>query len=288
MPESGEFEMKKDFFVITAGTIVIGTAVFFFLIPSHLAVASMSGMAIILHSFFPLSVSILTMILNIICLIIGFLFVGKEFGSKTIYTSVLLPLVLYIYERLFPDFQSIMGDAFLDMICYLFLVSIGLTMLFTRNASSGGIDIIAKVLNQFFKIDMGKAISLAGMCISISSIFVYDIKTTLLSILGTYLNGIIVDHFTFGVNEKKKVCIVSKNYTQIRSYIIDHLAQGATLYEAIGGYDFQHHYEIITILNKNAYVKLMNYLDKIDKEAFITVYPVKEVRYKKRNNRDAE
>ena len=138
----------KDLVIITVGTIIIGTAVFFFLMPSHLAVASISGLAIVLHHFIPLSVSALTLILNLICLALGYFLVGKEFTGKTVYASLLMPLVIKVYETILPDFQSIMQDEFLDMICYLFVVSIGLAMLFLRNASSGGIDIIICI--QYF------------------------------------------------------------------------------------------------------------------------------------------
>lgn len=270
----------KEFAVITFATIIVSSAVFFFLIPSHVSVGSISGLAIVLGNFVPLKISAITFILNIFLLILGFLFIGREFGAKTVYTSFLVPVVLAVLEIMFPDNQSITNDAFLDMLCYIFTVSIGLAMLFNRNASSGGLDIVAKFLNKYMHMDLGKAMSLSGMCVALSSALVYDKKIVVLSILGTYLNGIVLDHFIFGFNIKKRVCIISEHEEEIREFILHHLHSGATIYEAIGAYDGRPRREIITIVDKNEYAMLMTYILKTDKNAFVTVYAVNEVIYR--------
>lgn len=270
----------KEFAVITFATIIVSSAVFFFLIPSHVSVGSISGLAIVLGNFVPLKISAITFILNIFLLILGFLFIGREFGAKTVYTSFLVPVVLAVLEIMFPDNRSITNDAFLDMLCYIFVVSIGLAMLFNRNASSGGLDIVAKFLNKYMHMDLGKAMSLSGMCVALSSALVYDKKIVVLSILGTYLNGIVLDHFIFGFNIKKRVCIISEHEEEIREFILHHLHSGATIYEAIGAYDGRPRREIITIVDKNEYAMLMTYILKTDKNAFVTVYAVNEVIYR--------
>lgn len=150
------------------------------------------------------------MILNVILLVIGFFTCGKTFGVKTVYTSILLPVFLGIFERILPDNQSMTGSAELDVVCYIFVVSIGLSILFNRNASSGGLDIVAKIMNKYLHMELGKAMSLSGMCVALSSALIYDKKTVILSILGTYLNGMILDHFIFGQNVKRRVCIITK------------------------------------------------------------------------------
>lgn len=269
-----------DWLSITFGTTVIALAVFFFLIPSHLTISSISGLAILLSNFLPLSVAALTMIMNIILLIVGFLFFGKSFGIKTIYTSILLPALLAVLEVLFPNNTSLTGDMLTDMLCYCFVVSIGLAILFNCNASSGGIDIIAKLLNHFFHMDLGQAMSVAGMCVSVSAIFVYDIKTVLLSVLGTYINGIVLDHFIFGATVKKRVCIVSQKVDAVREFILHTLHSGATLYKAYGAYSEDPKTEIITIVDKSEYQKLMRYLSTEDPDAFVTVYTVNSIRYR--------
>lgn len=270
----------KEFIVITFATLIVSAAVFFFLIPSQVSVGSISGLAMILGNIIPLHISIITFILNGLLLIIGFLLIGKEFGAKTVYTSLLLPLFLRIFEIWFPDFSSINGDPFLDMVCYIFVVSIGLAILFRENASSGGLDIVAKLLNKYFRMDMGKAMALPGMCVALSSILFYDKKLVVLSLLGTYLNGLVLDHFIFGLNLKKRVCIISEKEAEIRSFILNRLHSGATIYEGQGAYDGQPKTEIITIVDKNEYALLMSYLLKTDPSAFVTVYTVSEVIYR--------
>lgn len=275
-----KWEAIREFLIITFATVIVAAAVFFFLIPSHVSVGSISGLAIVLGNFIPLNISAITLVLNIFLLILGFLFIGREFGAKTVYTSLLLPVMLGVFELLFPNNQSITNDAFLDMLCYIFVVSIGLAMLFNRNASSGGLDIVAKFLNKYFHMDLGKAMSLAGMCVALSSALVYDKKIVVLSVLGTYLNGIALDHFIFGFNLKKRVCIISKREEEIRDFILHYLHSGATIYEAVGAYDNQPKKEIITIVDKNEYAMLMSYIMKTDKNAFVTVYTVNEIIYR--------
>lgn len=273
-------DFMKEFIVITFATLIVSAAVFFFLIPSQVSVGSISGLAMILGNIIPLHISIITFILNGLLLIIGFLLIGKEFGAKTVYTSLLLPLFLRIFEIWFPDFSSINDDPFLDMVCYIFVVSIGLAILFRENASSGGLDIVAKLLNKYFRMDMGKAMALPGMCVALSSILFYDKKLVVLSLLGTYLNGLVLDHFIFGLNLKKRVCIISEKEAEIRSFILNRLHSGATIYEGRGAYDGQPKTEIITIVDKNEYALLMSYLLKTDPSAFVTVYTVSEVIYR--------
>lgn len=274
-----QWRTVKDLLMITFATIIVAAAVFFFLVPSHVTVGSISGLAIVLENFIPLKISSTTLILNIFLLILGFLFIGKEFGAKTVYTSLLVPVALAAFELTFPNNRSITNDPFLDMICYIFVASIGLAILFNRNASSGGLDIVAKFINKYFHMDLGKAMSLAGICVALSSALVSDKKIVVLSVLGTYLNGIVLDHFIFGFNLKKRVCIISKREKEIKEFILHNLHSGATIYEATGAYDNKPRTEIITIVDKSEYGMLMNYIMKTDQNAFVTVYTVNEIIY---------
>ena len=268
-----------DFLMINLGTAICAAAIFFFLMPSHLAVASISGLSIVLSNVIPLSVSAITMIFNIVLLGVGFLLIGPEFGAKTVYSSLVLPVFMGILEYAFPNFQSIMGDPFIDMICYLFAVSAGLAILFLRNASSGGLDIIAKLLNKYFRMELGKAMSMAGMVVALSSGLVYDAKTVVLSVLGTYLNGIVLDHFIFGIDKKRRVCILSPKLEEIRDFILNTLHSGATIYESYGAYEMTPRREIIAVVDKNEYSQLMKFVNKVDPNAFMTIYDVNEVCY---------
>ena len=265
--------------ILTAAVAIIAAAVFFFLVPSHAAVSSISGLGIVLANFVPLPLSVITMILNVALLLIGFVTCGREFGAKTVYTSIMLPVFLGLFERLFPQYTSLTDSQELDVLCYILVVSVGLSILFNRNASSGGLDIVAKIMNKYLHIDLGRAMSLSGMCVALSAALVYDKKTVVLSVLGTYFNGLVLDHFIFDHNIKRRVCIITKKEEELRSFIIHDLHSGATVYESYGAYNMQKRREIITIVDKAEYQKLMNYMNREDPQAFITVYTVSDMRY---------
>lgn len=269
----------KETSILTVGVAIIAAAVYFFLVPSHASVSSISGLGIVLSNFIPLPLSAITMILNVVLLIIGFFTCGREFGVKTVYTSVMLPLFLGVFERIFPDFGSMTNSQELDVLCYILVVSVGLSILFNRNASSGGLDIVAKIMNKYMHMDLGKAMSLSGMCVALSAALVYDKKTVVLSVLGTYFNGLVLDHFIFDHNIKRRVCIITKKEEELRQFIIHDLHSGATIYESIGAYNMEKRNEIITIVDKGEYQKLMNYMNREDPKAFITVYTVSDMRY---------
>ncbi len=269
----------KETSILTVGVAIIAAAVYFFLVPSHASVSSISGLGIVLSNFIPLPLSAITMILNVVLLIIGFFTCGREFGVKTVYTSVMLPLFLGVFEGIFPDFGSMTNSQELDVLCYILVVSVGLSILFNRNASSGGLDIVAKIMNKYLHMDLGKAMSLSGMCVALSAALVYDKKTVVLSVLGTYFNGLVLDHFIFDHNIKRRVCIITKKEEELRQFIIHDLHSGATIYESIGAYNMEKRNEIITIVDKGEYQKLMNYMNREDPKAFITVYTVSDMRY---------
>ena len=275
-------EVAWELFTLTAAVAIIAAAVYFFLVPSHASVSSISGLGIILTNFIPLPLSVITMVLNVVLLIIGFITCGREFGTKTVYTSILLPVFIGIFERIFPNIGSLTKTQELDVLCYVLVVSVGLSILFNMNASSGGLDIVAKIMNKYLHIELGKAMSLAGMCVALSAALVYDKKTVVLSVLGTYFNGMVVDHFIFGQNLKRRVCIITKYEEELRNFILHELHSGATIYDAIGAYNFDKRHEIITIVDKNEYQKLMNYINNLDPKAFVTVYTVADMRYQQK------
>ena len=288
-------EVVWELFTLTAAVAIIAAAVYFFLVPSHASVSSISGLGIILTNFIPLPLSVITMVLNVVLLIIGFITCGREFGTKTVYTSILLPVFIGIFERIFPNIGSLTKTQELDVLCYVLVVSVGLSILFNMNASSGGLDIVAKIMNKYLHIELGKAMSLAGMCVALSAALVYDKKTVVLSVLGTYFNGMVVDHFIFGQNVKRRVCIITKKEEELRHFILTDLHSGATVYEsygaynmekriydAIGAYNLDKRHEIITIVDKNEYQKLMDYINNLDPKAFITVYTVADMRYQQK------
>ena len=269
----------KEFLIITLGTVIVAAAVFFFMLPSQVSVGSGAALAMVLSNYIPLSVATITLIMNVGLVLIGFLLIGPEFGVKTVYCAVLMPLVMGVFEQIFPDFQSITADPLLDVICYILVVGVGLSVLFSRNASSGGLDIVAKLLNKYLHMELGKAMSASGIAVALSSALCYEPKIVVLSVLGTYFGGIVVDHFIFGLNIKRRVCVISEHLDEVVNFVLHELHSGATLNEIIGAYDQKPKREMITIVDKQEYRLLMDYVRKLDPKAFVTVYSVSEMRY---------
>ena len=269
----------REFLVIIAGLAIVAAAVFFFMLPSHVSVGSASALAMIISNFVPLPISVITLIMNVLLLVIGFLFIGPEFGGKTVFCAVLMPGMLWVLEQLFPNFQSLTQDPVLDVICYILTVGVGLSILFSCNASSGGLDIVAKLMNKYLRMDLGQAMSVSGMLVALASALCYDKKTVVISVLGTYFGGILMDHFIFGINIKRKVCIISPKVDQIVDFILHDLHSGCSLYDVIGAYDKTVRREINVIVDKQEYRMLMDYMKKTDPKAFMTVYSVNEINY---------
>ncbi len=269
----------KEYSAITFGTILAAAAIYFFMLPSDLAVGSGTALAMVLSNFIPLPISVISLAINIILLILGFLLIGPEFGAKTVYTAITLPVVLGVFEFVFPNFESLTADPLLDMVCYILVVGIAMAILFSYNASSGGLDIVAKIMSKYLHMGLGTAVSVSGIIVSLTSALCYDTKTVVLSVLGTYFGGMIVDKFIFGLNIKRRVCVISPEIDKIVEFLLHELHSGATLYEGIGAYDGTVRKEVVAIVDKNEYRLLMEYVKKVDPKAFVTVYSVNELRY---------
>jgi len=269
----------KEFFLITFGSVLAAAAIYFFMLPSHVAVGSGSALAMVLSNFIPLPVSAINLAINAILLIMGFLLIGPGFGAKTIYTSLLIPIIMAVFEVVFPNFQSLTNDPLLDTLCYILVVGIAMAILFSCNASSGGLDIVAKIMSKYLKMGLGTAVSVSGVAVALSSAVCYDTKTVVLSVLGTYFGGMVVDKFIFGLNIKRRVCVISPKIDDIVEFILNDLHSGATLYDGIGAYDKTVKKEVVTIVDKHEYRLLMDYVRKVDPKAFVTVYSVNELRY---------
>lgn len=269
----------KEFLTITFGAVLAAGAIYFFMLPSHVAVGSASALGMVLSNFIPIPVSLITLLLNVFLLIIGFILIGPEFGVKTVYTSIMVPVAMGVFEVIFPNFQSLTQDSLIDVLCYILVVGMAMAILFSCNASSGGLDIVAKIMNKYLKMDLGRAVSIAGIVVALTSSFCYDAKTVILSVLGTYFGGIIVDHFIFGLNLKRRVCVISPKIDEITDFVLYQLHSGATLNEITGAYHKNPQKEMITIVDKHEYRKLMDFVKETDPKAFVTVYAVNEICY---------
>lgn len=268
---------KKEWLIITLGMMLISCGVYFFLIPSEVIFGSVSGLSFVLSKITNIPVSVLTFILNMALLVVGYIFVGKEFGTKTVYTSIILPIFLWILEQLFPVQGSLTNNQVYDLALYILVIALGQALLFNENASSGGLDVVAKIINKYTHMEIGKAVTIAGFVAASSSILVYDVGTLIVSLFGTYLNGLVVDYFIDGFNKKKRVCIVSDDYEEIKHYIITKMKRGVTLYPVVGGYNGADRIELQTVLTKYEYKQLLNHLKYSEYKTFITVSTVNEV-----------
>ena len=271
-----EFNLKS-FLTMLAGMFLISAAVYYIMMPANLVLGSLSGLVLVLVNFIPLNVSALTFILNDVLLVCGYIFIGKEFGAKTVVTSLLLPVYLWIFEIVTPDVSSLSGNTVIDLACFMVVISMGQALLFNMNASSGGLDVVAKLLNKYLGFKIGESLTIAGFIIACTSIFVYDRETMVVSLIGTYIYGLVLDRYCDGFRIRKKVCILSVKYQEIQEYIVRELHRGATLYHAYGGMGLTERMEVVTILEKSEYGKLLAYIHQADPAAFVTVSTVNEV-----------
>ena len=273
--------MKKDtikeYAVITFGIILVAISVEYFFSPNNLAAGGVTGLAIVINNFFPkIGVGIITLIINIILFGVAFLFIDGNFGGRTIYSSLILSLVMWIIERFFNPF-AITKDLIIATIFGTLISAFGMALVFNKNASTGGTDILAKLLNKFFHMDIGKALLLVDLIITLLGAYVFGMDLGFYSILSVIVLGITVDKFIEGFNSCKQVIIISKYSDKISEFILNELDRGCTCLKGIGGFSKEENFVIYTILNRNEFIKLKNHIREVDDKAFVTVGEVHEV-----------
>ncbi len=285
----GTWKFWKEFLIMTAGMTVGAAAVYYFLVPSKLIIGSISGLSIVFSTLLAgiginLKVSTMVLIMNAILLVLAWLLIGPEFGAKTVYTALILgplmDLLAWIKpaeELLAPGQTSVMGDPWLDLLCFVLMLSISQAILFNINASTGGLDILAKIVNKYLHFDIGSSVTVAGVAICCTAFAINPFRLVVLGIIGTWINGLVVDFYTASLNRKKRVCIISDSHDEIRDYIINTLHRGCSLFPLKGGYSFDDKIEIQTLLTTDEYSALMNYLKKNQIDYFITAGNVSEV-----------
>lgn len=233
----------------------------------------------------------MVLLINIVLLILAMLLIGKEFGLKTVYTSLILGPLIELWEKVLPYEKlvvpgqgSIMGDPWFDLLCFVLMLSVSQAILFRINASTGGLDILAKIVNKYFHLDIGTSVTVAGAVICCTAFFINPPRLVIIGLIGTWINGLAVDYFTASLNRKKRVCIICAEHEKIRSYIIDTLCRGCTLYPIKGGFSREDGIEIEAILSKDEFASLMSFIKDSNLNAFITSGNVSEV-YGKWNDR---
>lgn len=268
----------KEYLLITIGTMLVALATKFFLAPNGIAAGGVIGLSIIVNKFIPyINIGILTLIMNTVLFIVAFIFIGGKFGGKTIYASLGLSLFISILDILLPNYEVLTHDLFLATIFGVFISGIGMGIVFNQNASTGGTDIIAKIINKFFNFPIGKSLLMVDFLITVFSALSFGIEVGMYSLLGVILNGFVIDTIVDGIDICKEVCIISSKNDLINQYIIEELKRGCTIIEGKGGYTKEKTYILYSVLSRSEFVKLKEYIRKIDSKAFITVSEVKEV-----------
>ena len=270
------YKFWKELVIMTLGMFVTAAAVYYFLVPSKLIIGTISGLSIVLDNIFQaaginIGLSVIIMAINAILLILAWVLIGHEFGAKTVYTAMILGPLTDVWDAILPwqkianenlvtGTPSVMGDPWLDLCCFVLLLSASQALMFSINASTGGLDILAKIVNKYLHFDIGTSVSIAGAVICCTAFFINPFRMVVIGLIGTWINGLVVDYFTASLNNRKRVCIVSKDYDRIRRYIIDDLHRGCTLYEVIGGYSNERSIELEVLLTKDEFSNLMAFL----------------------------
>lgn len=281
----------KELIVMTLGMVVTAAAVYYFLVPGNLVIGSIPGLAMVLSGILAsagltVKVSLLVTAINVVLLLLAFILLGSEFGIKTVYTALLLGPLMDLWEMILPyqdliepgqAVSSVMGDPWLDLVCFVVTISASQAILFSINASTGGLDIVAKIMNKFTGLDIGTSVTISGVVVSLTAFFLNPFRIVILGLIGTWMNGLVVDYFTVSITRKKRVCIITDEHERVREFIVDKLHRGCTLYETIGGYSGARSIEIQALLARDEFVGLMKFIKDNNIKAFITAGHVSEV-----------
>jgi len=285
----GTAKFWKELAIMTVGMFIAASSVYYFLMPSNLVIGSITGLSMVISSIFtaagiPVKVSLVVTLINALLLVLAWLLIGAEFGAKTVYTALILGPFIEVWEKILPYQKllepgqtSVMGDPWFDLLCFVLILSASQTILFNINASTGGLDILAKIVNKYLHFDIGTSVSVAGALICCTAFAVNPFHMVVIGLIGTWINGLALDYFTAGLNRRKRVCIISSRHEEIRKFIIEDLQRGCSLYEVTGGYNGHKNTEIQALLTQNEFADLMNYLKANDIHGFITAGNVSEI-----------
>lgn len=268
----------KEIIFINVGMVLVVCGMYFFLMPNNLATGGANGLAIVINRFIPsFPVGVIMLMINGILFIIAFLAIGKAFGAKTIYASLGVSFMIFILEKVIPITKPLTGEIFLELIFGILISGAGMAIVFNQNASTGGTDILAKILNKFFHIDLGKGVLLSDLSITVMAVFAFSLKLSMYAMLGVIINGFVIDGLIEGINMCKEVTIISDKYEEIKRYVIHELGKGTTIYKAIGGFSDKNKNVIVVVIGRRDFYKIKNFVNSVDKNAFITVNNVYEV-----------
>ena len=268
---------SKEYILITIGALLVAVAIQLFFVPNQIAPGGVSGIGLILNSLFPgVSISTYVIVLNGILFLLAFKLLGGGFGFKTLYASFSLSGIMWVIENVIRP-EKVTGDLMLATLLGILLLGTGLGMVFNQDASTGGTDIIAKILNKYTNLSMGVSMTIIDLMVVVLVAAFFGIERGLYAGLATFLNGVVIDRVVGGFNEKKQVFIITRNKEEVKSYVVDVLERGATIFTGEGAYSGEGNYVIYTVLSTKEFVKLKTFLREYYPDAFVTVTSTTEV-----------
>lgn len=268
----------KRFTLINIGVFIMALGLYLFLIPANLAVGGVTGLAMVIQSYFPsVNLGLLMAVFNVILLILAFTVIGKEFGGYTIYCSFFLSAVIGLFEALIPLSGAIVDDMLINLVFGIVIQGVGMAIIFYQNASTGGTDIIAKIVDKYTHIGIGKALFLSDSLITLMAGLAFGPVLGLYAFLGIMVNGLVIDKVIAGFETKIHAMIISEKYELISAFIQSELNRGTTFFNGVGGYTLEDKRILSVVLNRKQYMALKHYIKDVDPKAFITMSFVHEV-----------
>lgn len=267
----------KEMLWLHIGLIITSAGTYFFLVPNNLAAGGVSGLAMVVQPYIPnFSIGLLMALMNIVLFVVGFIFIGRSFGARSVYSSFAFSIIVWIFEKLTPLSKPLTDDLLIELLFGSLLSAIGIAIVFEQNASTGGTDIVAKILNKYAHIELGKGLLLVDLVITVLATYTFGLKKGLYALLGVIILGVMIDVVIGGLNDYKKVEILSEEGNKIKEFIIKELDRGATLYIGKGAYTNEHKEIITTVVDRKEFIKLKKFINEVDKKAFIVTYNVHE------------
>ncbi|WP_034849809.1 YitT family protein [Clostridium hydrogeniformans] len=267
----------KAYIKITFGVFLVAIATYFFIMANNVAGGGINGLGLVINHYIPgIPVGALMTIMNIILFIVAFILIGPHFGARTVYASFLLSGIIWGLEKLYPISKPLTNDILLELMFAIMLLALGLATIFNENASTGGTDIIAKILNKYLNINLGKGVLLSDLVVTVLAAITFGFTGGLYALFVVILNGVVIDRFIEGFNICKEVRIISNNLEDIRKFILNELGRGATIYYAKGAFSDGEVKVLWTIVDSKEFIRIKNYVKEIDKYAFLSVTDVCE------------
>lgn len=267
----------KNFSLLTISTLIMAVGIYFFKFANNFTFGGITGIAVLVAKFLPISASDFSFVVNILLLIIGWIVLGKSFAEKTAYSTILLSVSLSLLERIYPMSHPLTNEPLLELIFAILLPALGSAILFNIGASSGGTDVIAMILKKYTSVDIGKGLMISDLIFTLAGFLVFNVKTGLYSLFGLIMRSTLIDNFIESFNRSKYFHVVTSNATCICDFIQNDLQRGATIVNATGAFTGDDKYIILTVLSPSQAVKLRNFIKEHDPKAFLLISNTSEI-----------